>query len=233
MVRDRSPLRNGTDLDVRIKEEPQVNMRSKEEEMMMRSQVVAAAAADPRYHPSMMSHPYMTSRHPAHMMPGPHLSRSMLPPSMGLPSHFPPPNPWGPDPFRDYRIESLHQQLRYNPVMDLYRAEEAKASLMYAAQSAAHYRSKEPSPVPPPQSHHRMQPGPQGPGGPAGGPPGSLKPPSSHPLGPPTNGPGPGGLQGGPGGPPPGAPGGPGMPGSGSLPVSVDMHKKEDSCQSR
>lgn len=200
--------------------------------MMMRSQ--AAVAADPRYHPSMMPHPYMTGRHPAHMLPTAHLSRSILPPSMGIPSHFPPPGPWGTDPFRDYRLESLHQ-LRYNPMVDLYRAEEAKASLLYAAQSA-HYRGKEPSPVPPPQSHHRMQPGPPGPGGPPGGPPGSLKPPSSHQLGPPTNGPMPGAPPGGPSGPPPGAPGGPvpGMPGGpGSHPVSVDMHKKEDSCQSR
>ncbi|XP_052562443.1 proline-rich protein 36 isoform X6 [Culex pipiens pallens] len=226
--RDRSPLRNGSDLDIRIKEE-----RKEGEEMMMRNMGAAAAAAaaagDPRYHPGMMPHPYMTGRHPAHMLPGAQFSRSMLPPTMGLPPHFPPSGPWGPDPFRDYRLESLHQ-LRYNPLMDVYRAEEAKASLLYAAQSAAHYRSKEPSPVPPPpQSHHRMPPGaPGGPGGPPGPPPGSLKPPSSHlggPGGGPSNGPAPGGG-------PPGGPVPPGMPG-GPMPVSVDMHKKEDSCQSR
>ncbi|XP_053678650.1 serine-rich adhesin for platelets-like [Anopheles nili] len=160
--RDRSPQRNGIDLDVRIKEEPR-----KDDEILLRSHVAAAAAAasDPRYHTSMMPHPYIASRHPAsHMLPGSHLSRSMLPPSIGLPTHFSPHGSWGPDPFREYRLDPLHHPLRYNPLIDAYRAEEAKASLIYAAQTAAHFRGKGSSPVPPaqqqlPTSHLRLSSG--------------------------------------------------------------------------
>ena len=96
---------------------------------------------------------------------------------MGTPlSHFPPPGPGWPasiDPYRD--PYALHTLRSYNPLMEAhYREEERKAMSLFAAQSAAHFRSKEPSPVPPP--HHRLPPGPV--------PSGPLKPP----LGPPSGG---------------------------------------------
>lgn len=188
VVRDRSPLRNGTEGDLRVKEEPR-----KDEEMMMR--------ADPRYHQSPMAAWHMAGRHPAHLLPPPHVSRSMLPPTqmVGL-SHYPPGPPGWPsplDPYRDYRFDPM---MRYGPMLDAMRAEEAKAlNNAYAA----HYRAKDQSPVPPsipssavppqPQRHHQM-------------PPGALKPPVTMGVNPP---------------PPTG------------LPVSVDMHKKEDSTQAR
>lgn len=197
-ARDRSPLRNGEG-DIRVKEEPR-----KDEEMMMR--------ADPRYHQSIAAW-HMANRHQqSHVLP-PHMSRGgMLPPSpmVSLSQYSPSAPPgWPPiDPYRDYRFDPMH--LRYNPMYDAMRVEEAKA---YAA--AAAYRNKEPSPVPqqmqmsqqqqgPPTSqspHHRMPPGQQ-----------QLKPP-------------PGSNQ---------------MPGLGPLPPSSssvtsagllnsnDMHKKED-----
>lgn len=148
-VRDRSPLRNG-DSDIRIKEEP----RKDEAEMMMR--------ADPRYQMWQMG------RHPAHMLPPPHLSRSvMLPPGalVGLPPHYPPSPGWATlDPYRDpYRLMDpmLRNYQIPNPMLDAMRAEEAKA---YATASAL-YRGKDPSPVPPGHPppvqsphHHRMPP---------------------------------------------------------------------------
>lgn len=180
-IRDRSPLRNGNEGDLRVKEEP-----NKQEDLMMR--------ADPRFHQQMAWH--MAGRHPAHVIPSPHLSRGMLPPGpmLGL-SHYPagPPG-WPLDPYRDpYRLDMQ----RYAEI-DAIRAEQAKAYSYVAA--AAHYRAKDPSPVPPPsmpssavppQSSHRMPTGP-------------LKPPT--------------GL---------------GNPGAQGLPVSVDMHKKEDTTQAR
>lgn len=194
--RDRSPLRNGNDIDTtQIKIEPK-----RDDEMLMRQ---SSMMTDPRYHhPSASAaaaaahHSYMTSRHGPHIIPPPppHLSRSMLGHSMSGPpmSHYPPPGPgWGLDPYgRDpYRMDPMHQ-LRYNPLMEAaIRVEEerSKAMSLYAAHSVAHLRSKEPSPVPPP--HHRM-------------PPGSIKPTATMSVGP-------------------------------GHPVSVDMHKKEDSTSAR
>lgn len=152
MVRDRSPLRNG-DSDIRIKEEP----RKDDPEMMMR--------ADPRY--AQMAAWQMAGRHPAHMLPPPHLSRAGMigPPTslVGLPPHYPPTPGWPPalDPYRDpYRLmDPMLRSYQINPMLDAMRAEEAKA---YAN---ALYRGKDPSPVPPghpptvPSPHHRMQPG--------------------------------------------------------------------------
>jgi hypothetical protein len=160
MARDRSPLRNG-DSDIRVKEEP----RRDEQEMMMR--------ADPRY---QMAAWQMASRHPAHMLPPPHLSRAgMIPPSslVGLPSHYGPAPGWPSplvDPYRDpYRLmDPMLRNYQMNPMLDAMRAEEAKAY----ANATAMYNRKDPSPVPvsvhqqqPPtvqSPHHRM---PQGPGG--------------------------------------------------------------------
>lgn len=159
-IRERSPLRNGTDVDPsRIKEEPR---KSEQEEMMMRA---AVSVADPRYHTNpavvaaAMHHPYMP-RHP-HMLGAPtHLQRTMLPPTMAgsALSHFPPPGPgWSTlDPYQ-FRIDPM---LRTYAMEAAIRAEEerVKAMSMYAAH---HLRSKEPSPVP--SSLHRMPPGPMKP----------------------------------------------------------------------
>lgn len=166
-VRDRSPLRNG-DSDIRIKEEP----RKDEAEMMMR--------VDPRY--QMAAAWQQMGRHPAHMLPPPHLSRpGMLPPNslVGLPPHYSPGPGWPPsalDPYRDpYRLMDPMMRSAYqlpNPMLDAMRAEEAKA---YAQASALYAsRGKNPSPVPQPghpppvpsPHHHRMPPN------------GPLKPPS-------------------------------------------------------
>ncbi|SPP86454.1 serine-rich adhesin for platelets isoform X1 [Drosophila guanche] len=177
-ARDRSPHRNVGELttELRIKEE---HTRTKEEQDIMLMRVSAAAAVgDPRYHPNSLAAAAAVHHHHAnfivagrHGLPPPpsHLSRSMMPPtlSVGGPiSHFATPGPpgWGMDPYRDpYPI------LRYNPLMEAalrHEAEERqKAMNMYAAQSAAHLRGKEPSPIPPPSvgalgpqsSHHRLQ----------------------------------------------------------------------------
>lgn len=150
--RDRSPLRNGNDVDAtRIKEEPK-----REEELMMRGGV------DQRYHAQVQAHAqaqaqaqaahaqaqaahaaaaqhYMVGRH---MLPAPsHLSRAILTHPMGGPplSHFgAPPASWPPAPGLDpYRDPYLH--LRYPPgMMEAYRADEERAKAMYAAQTAAH-----------------------------------------------------------------------------------------------
>lgn len=151
LVRDRSPMRNG-DSDIRIKEEP----RKDEAEMMMR--------ADPRY---QMAAWQMAGRHPAHMLPPPHLSRAgMIPTStlVGLPPHYQPGPGWPSplDPYRDYRLmDPMLRSYPINPMLDAMRAEEAKA---YAA--SALYRGKNPSPVPqghpppvPSPHHHRLQQG--------------------------------------------------------------------------
>lgn len=192
IIRDRSPLRNGNEVDMRVKEEPR-----KDEELMMR--------ADPRFHQQMAAW-NMAGRHPAHVLPPPHFSRSMLPPSAILPHYAPGPTGW-PSPLDPYRDPYRFDPMRYGPMLDAIRAEEAKQALS-SAYAAAHYRAKDPSPVPqsavpssagppPPQQHHRMPPGP-------------LKPPM-------------GGMNMNvtPGAPPPG------------LQVSVDLHKKEDSTQAR
>lgn len=170
-ARDRSPLRNG-DSDIRIKEEP----RKDDPELLMRT--------DPRYQMAA----WQMGRHPAHMLPPPHLSRpGMLPPTsslVGLPPHYAPAPGWPPshlDPYRDpYRL--MDPMLRTyqipNPMLDAMRAEEAKA---YATASAL-YRGKDPSPIPQPGHppsvpsplHHRLPPN-----GPA-----TLKPPSVVPSSP-------------------------------------------------
>lgn len=154
-VRDRSPLRNG-DSDIRIKEEP----RKDEAEMMMR--------ADQRYQMAA----WQMGRHPAHMLPPPHLSRQgMLPPGslVGFNPQYQPAPGWPSplDPYRDpYRL--MDPMMRSypipNPMLDAMRAEEAKA---YAQASALYAsRGKVPSPVPqqghpppvPSPHHHRMPP---------------------------------------------------------------------------
>ncbi|XP_041451834.1 serine-rich adhesin for platelets [Drosophila obscura] len=182
-ARDRSPHRNVGELtsEIRIKEE---HTRTKEEQdiMLMRASAAVAVVGDPRYHPNSLAavqaNAAAVHHHHAnfivagrHGLPSPssHLSRTMMPPtlSVGGPiSHFATPGPpgWGIDPYRDpYPI------LRYNPIMEAalrHEAEERqKAMNIYAAQSAAHLRGKEPSPIPPPSvgalgppsSHHRSQ----------------------------------------------------------------------------
>lgn len=151
-ARDRSPLRNG-DSDIRIKEEP----RKDDAEMLMRT--------DPRYQMAA----WQMGRHPAHMLPPPHLSRpGMLPPSslVGIPSHYGPAPGWPShlDPYRDpYRLmDPMLRSYQINPMLDAMRAEEAKA---YATASAL-YRGKDPSPIPqqghppsvPSPHHHRLPP---------------------------------------------------------------------------
>ncbi|XP_017110854.1 nuclear pore complex protein DDB_G0274915 [Drosophila elegans] len=191
-VRDRSPHRNVGELntEIRIKEE---HPRTKDEQDVMLLRASAAAVGvgvgvgvggDPRYHSSSLAAAQANAaaaaahHHHANFMaasrhglppPPSHLTRTMMPPtlSVGGPiAHFGAPAPpgWGIDPFRDpYPI------LRYNPIMEAalrHEAEERqKAINIYAAQSAAHLRSKEPSPIPPsvggslgpPPPHHRMQ----------------------------------------------------------------------------
>lgn len=200
-ARDRSPHRSVTDLpggpagpgpEMRIKEEMP---RSKEEQdaMMMRASA-AAAAADPRYQHQLAQAQaqaqanaaaaahhasFMASRHGPHgVPPPPHLARQMMPPTLGGPplTHFGPAGPpgWPMDPYRDpYGMTAL----RYNPLMEValrHEEERHKAAMsMYAVQSAAHLRGKEPSPIPPPSGvvgplgpppppHHRLQQGPMG-----------------------------------------------------------------------
>ncbi|XP_039153263.1 serine-rich adhesin for platelets [Drosophila simulans] len=183
-VRDRSPHRNVGELntEIRIKEE---HPRTKEEQdvMLLRASAAAVGVGDPRYHSSSLAAAQASAaaaaahHHHANFMaasrhglppPPSHLTRTMMPPtlSVGGPiTHFGAPAPpgWGIDPYRDpYPI------LRYNPIMEAalrHEAEERqKAINIYAAQSAAHLRSKEPSPIPPsvgslgpPPPHHRLQ----------------------------------------------------------------------------
>lgn len=171
--RDRSPHRIIGELntEIRIKEE---HSRTKEEQdaLLMRASA-AASVGDPRYHPSSLvsvqpnaavaaAHHHtnflVTGRH-ALPPPTSHISRNMMPPSMGITgplTHFGPPGPtpWGIDPYRDPYAPIL----RYNPIMEAafrHEAEERQKALsMYAAQSAAHLRGKEPSPIPPPSVGH-------------------------------------------------------------------------------
>lgn len=136
MIRDRSPLRNGTDpTEIRVKEEP----RTKEEEMLGR--------ADPRYHPYL--------RHPSSLQPPSVLDRSRM---LGhsLATHYPPPHaglyPPHADPF--YRYDPL----RYNPLVDVaIRAEEERAKLFggYGAPHPSQLRAKDPALL-----HLRPGPGP-------------------------------------------------------------------------
>ncbi|XP_034489322.1 mucin-3A isoform X2 [Drosophila innubila] len=187
--RDRSPHRSigEHNTEIRIKEE---HPRTKEEQEVMLMRVSAAGSVgDPRYHPSSIvaaqanaavaaAHHHanfmVTGRHgPSHVLPSSaaHLPRNMMPPTLGVGgplTHFPPSGPpaWGIDPYRDPYAPIL----RYNPIMEAafrHEAEERQKVLsIYAAQSAAHLRGKEPSPIPPPSagplglpaSHLRMQP---------------------------------------------------------------------------
>lgn len=145
---DRSPLRNGCETDIRIKEESR-----KDEDI---SRFSSPSNAIP-------SHAYLSSRHPQHVLgvsPS-HLSRSILPHPGTSISHFPPPPVWSSvDPYRDpYRLD-----LRYNPLMEAMRVEEERAKAMYAAHNALHYRPKDPSSFP--MLHHRMPNAPLKPNGP-------------------------------------------------------------------
>ncbi|TDG38916.1 hypothetical protein AWZ03_014662, partial [Drosophila navojoa] len=167
--RDRSPHRIIGELntEIRIKEE---HSRTKDEQdnLLMRASA-AVSVGDPRYHPSTLvsvqpNAAVAAAHHHAnflvsgrHGLPPPtsHITRNMMPPSMGISgplTHFGPPGPtpWGIDPYRDPYAPIL----RYNPIMEAafrHEAEERQKALsMYAAQSAAHLRSKEPSPIPPP-----------------------------------------------------------------------------------
>ncbi|XP_037727457.1 serine-rich adhesin for platelets isoform X1 [Drosophila subpulchrella] len=179
-VRDRSPHRNVGEMntEIRIKEE---HPRTKDEQdvMLLRASAAAVGVGDPRYHSSSLAAAQANAaaaaahHHHANFMaasrhglapPPSHLTRTMMPPTLSV-GHFggPAPPGWGIDPYRDpYPI------LRYNPIMEAalrHEAEERqKAINIYAAQSAAHLRSKEPSPIPPsvgslgpPPPHHRMQ----------------------------------------------------------------------------
>jgi len=179
-VRDRSPHRNVGEMntEIRIKEE---HPRTKDEQdvMLLRASAAAVGVGDPRYHSSSLAAAQANAaaaaahHHHANFMaasrhglapPPSHLTRTMMPPTLSV-GHFGAPAPpgWGIDPYRDpYPI------LRYNPIMEAalrHEAEERqKAINIYAAQSAAHLRSKEPSPIPPsvgslgpPPPHHRMQ----------------------------------------------------------------------------
>ncbi|XP_017082044.1 serine-rich adhesin for platelets isoform X2 [Drosophila eugracilis] len=183
-VRDRSPHRNVGELntEIRIKEE---HPRTKDEQdvMLLRASAAGVGVGDPRYHSSSLAAAQANAvaaaahHHHANFMaasrhglppPPSHLTRTMMPPtlSVGGPiTHFGAPAPpgWGIDPYRD-----PYPMLRYNPIMEAalrHEAEERqKAINIYAAQSAAHLRSKEPSPIPPsvgslgpPPPHHRLQ----------------------------------------------------------------------------
>lgn len=151
---DRSPLRNGCEPDMRIKEE------SRKDEDSLRSDPSRFSSSS---NPIMgnPSHAYLSNRHPQHVLgvsPS-HLSRSILPPHPGSSlSHFPPPPPpsvWpGVDPYRDpYRMDPM-TPLRYNPLMEAMRVqEEERAKALYAAHSL-HYRPKDPASFP--MMHHRM-----------------------------------------------------------------------------
>ena len=106
------------------------------------------------------------------------MSRSML---QGLGGHpmqpFPPPSgpgtqpgaPWPGDPFRDpYRYDPL-QQLRYNPMMAAFRAEEEERAKLYAAYppppvNALRGKDPNPGPLNNLHMHHRAGPGPGVPG---------------------------------------------------------------------
>lgn len=126
VIRDRSPMRNGIDSEIRVKEEP----RQKEEEPMLLSRT-----ADPRYHPYL--------RHPASALQQSMLDRSRILPPTSLPHHYPPPPPashWPPptDPY--YRYEPL----RYNPLVDAaMRAEEERAKLYASYAHPGQLRPKE------------------------------------------------------------------------------------------
>lgn len=116
VLRDRSPLRNGTDpSEIRVKEEPRI----KEEELLSRT-------ADPRYHPYLR--PLQPPLDRTRMYPG------HYPPSAAL---YPPPPT---DPYFRY------EPLRYNPLVDAaMRAEEERAKLFSAyAAHPGQLRTKDP-----------------------------------------------------------------------------------------
>lgn len=170
------------------------------------------AATDARFHP----HHYL-SRHPHSIPPPPTLlDRSrVVPPVLGappLPPHFStgPGSTWpGADPFRDnaYRFDPL-QQLRFNPLMAAaFRAEEeerAKLFQPYPPPPGPHLRGKAPSPSGAIQNNHHLHHR-AGPG------PGPGPGPIGHKLACPT---------------PPST-----RPLDGTQ--VVDLHKKEESSQSR
>lgn len=111
IIRDRSPMRNGTidPSEIRVKEEP----RTKDEDPTL------LARTDPRFHPYL--------RH--HSLPPQMLDRSRVLPSV-LPSHHyappPPPSTHWPPHSDFYRYEPL----RYNTlVVDAMRAEEERMKL--------------------------------------------------------------------------------------------------------
>ncbi|KAK5637809.1 hypothetical protein RI129_000010, partial [Pyrocoelia pectoralis] len=134
MLRDRSPLRNGTmdPNDIRVKEEPRI----KEED---------------RYHPYVRQHPVLQ-----HSLP------HMLDRSRVLPPYPPPPTThWPPSPAEHYY--RTYDPLRYNPLMDAaMRAEEERVKLFSAYSHHAQFRPKDPGllhlransgPGPPPPTH--------------------------------------------------------------------------------
>ncbi|KAK5637727.1 hypothetical protein RI129_000095, partial [Pyrocoelia pectoralis] len=116
MLRDRSPLRNGTmdPNDIRVKEEPRI----KEED---------------RYHPYVRQHPVLQ-----HSLP------HMLDRSRVLPPYPPPPTThWPPSPAEHYY--RTYDPLRYNPLMDAaMRAEEERVKLFSAYSHHAQFRPKDP-----------------------------------------------------------------------------------------
>lgn len=147
---DRSPMRNGCEPDMRIKEESR-----KDEDVLRNDPSRYSSSSNPIM--GNPSHAYLSSRHPPHVLGvNQHLSRSILPhPGSSLSHYPPPPSVWsGVDPY-PYRMDPM-TPLRYNPLMEsVMRAEEERAKAMYV-HSAMHYRPKDPTSFP--MMHHRMPP---------------------------------------------------------------------------
>lgn len=127
-ARERSPLRNG-DNDIRVKEEP----RKDENEMMMR---IAANEQRAAYQHTMAAW-QMAQRH-QHMLP-PRPGLFQMPPhyAPGPPGWPNPLDPYGRDPYR-LMDPMLRGYPPMNPMLDPLRVDAA----------TAHYRGKNPSPVP-------------------------------------------------------------------------------------
>lgn len=137
-ARERSPLRNG-DGDIRVKEEP----RKDDNEMMMR------AVNEQRAYQHSLAAWQMAQRHP-HMLPPPRPGLYPMSPHFS-PLGGPPPPPGWPNPLDPYGRDTyrfmdpmLRGYPQMNPMLDPLRVDAA----------TAHYRSKNPSPVP--TSVHQM-----------------------------------------------------------------------------
>lgn len=158
-ARDRSPLRNGIENEVRVKEEP----RLKEEEVLV-------GRTDHRYHSYLNRHPSITHSvldRSRTMLGAPPLGGAPLGAPLGAPSlqHYPPPGSahW-PDPYA-YRYDPL----RYNPLMEAaMRAEDERLKLFYGhpnphlrkdpAQTGLLHMRPGTGPGPPPGTHKLIDP---------------------------------------------------------------------------